>query len=67
MAISRDVFMEWYFLRVNALEEEARGLREEVRGSRKAQPAACERLRALEVERRVLAKVYEDLRGFILE
>ncbi len=67
MSISRDVFMEWYFLRVNALEEEARGLREELKKSRKARPAACERLRALEVERRTLAKVYEDLRGFILE
>ncbi len=67
MAISRDVFMEWYFLRINAVEEEARNLREEVRGNRKAQPAVCERLRSLEVERRVLAKVYEDLKGFILE
>ncbi len=67
MSISREVFMEWYWRRVNALEEEARSLREEVRGSRKAQPAACERLRALEVERRTLIRCYEDLRGFILE
>jgi hypothetical protein len=68
MAISREVFMDWYFRRQAALEEEARKIIEAIRKNREAaQPAACERLRMVEVQRQTLARVYEDLKGFILD
>ena len=57
----RVVFHEYFYKRLSELEDEVFGVVSAMR-TKKGLLILCDRLRALEVEKQVLMRVYEDLR-----